>query len=102
MAKKPEYVQTDRERAFLETVEETRHEREIVNGLAPFFKEKAPEDMMTFYSNDEVLSLRVLKGTDRDVEKRMPVKITRHYFELAKNSEPIQKIGRRRLFRNWK
>ena len=92
MAKKLEYIQTDRERAFLETVVETRHEREIVNGLAPFFKEKAPEDMMSFYSNDEVVSLKVLKGTDRDVEKRMPVKITRHYFELARNSEPIQRI----------
>ena len=92
MSKKPEYIQTEREKAFLETVEETRHEREIVNGLAPFFKERAPEDMMSFYSADEVVSLKVLKGTDRDVEKRMPVKITRHYYELARTSKPIQRI----------
>ena len=92
VSKKPQYTQTDREKAFLETVEETRHEREIVNGLNPFFKERAPEDMMSFYSADEVVSLKVLKDTDRDVEKRMPVKITRHYFELARNSKPIQRI----------
>jgi lysine 2,3-aminomutase len=90
--KKPEYVPTDREQAFLETVEDTRHQREIVNGLKPFFDEKAPEDMLSFYTQDEVVSLKVLKGTERDVEKRMPVKITRHYYELARNSEPIQRI----------
>jgi L-lysine 2,3-aminomutase len=90
--KKPKYVPTEREQSFLDTVEDNRHEREIVNGLSPFFNERAPEDMMSFYTNDEVVSLRVLKGTDRDVEKRMPVKITRHYYELAKNSEPIQRI----------
>ena len=44
---KLEYTPTERERAFLDTVTETKHEREIVNGLNPFFKEKAPEDMLT-------------------------------------------------------
>ena len=92
MRTKATYAQTEREKTFLETVEETRHDREIVTGLSPFFNERAPEDMMSFYSNDEVVSLRVLKGTDRDVEKRMPVKITRHYFELAQKSEPIKRI----------
>ena len=92
MIKKPEYIPTDRERAFLDTVEDTRHEREIVNGLTPFFKERAPEEMRSFYSEDELVKLRVLNGTDHDVEKRMPVKITRHYFDLAQNSKPIQRI----------
>ena len=92
MDKKPEYVPTEREKAFLETIEDTRHQRDIVNGLRPFFKESAPEDMQSFYTNDEVTSLKVLSGTDRDVEKRMPVKITRHYYDLAKNSLPIQRI----------
>ncbi|MBC22580.1 MAG: hypothetical protein CMJ32_01515 [Phycisphaerae bacterium] len=86
------YTPTDREKAFLETVEDTRHQREIVNGLAPFFNERAPEDMMSFYSEDEMVKLKVLKDTDRDVENRMPVKITRHYFDLARNSKPIQRI----------
>jgi hypothetical protein len=39
-----------------------------------------------------VTSLKVLKGTDRDVESRMPVKITRHYYELARTSAAIQRI----------
>jgi lysine 2,3-aminomutase len=34
----------------------------------------------------------VLKGTERDVEKRMPVKMTRHYYELAQKSEAVQRI----------
>ena len=85
-------VTTDREQAFLDSVEDARYEREIINGLNPFFKEKAPEDMMHFYSEGEVTSLRVLKGTDRDVEKRMPVKMTRHYFDLAQKSPSISRI----------
>ena len=89
---KPQYTPTDREQAFLDSIEDPRHQREIVTGLNPFFNEKAPEDMLSFYSADEVVSLKVLKGTDRDVEKRMPVKITRHYFELAQTSKSIQRI----------
>ncbi len=90
--KKHEYAPTAREEAFLGTVEEEKYQREIINGLAPFFNEKAPEDMMSFYTENEVTKLRVLKGTDRDVESRMPVKITRHYYELAKTSPSIQRI----------
>ncbi len=92
MIQKPEYAPTEREKSFLASVEEARYEREIINGLAPFFNEKAPEDMLSFYSDDEVVSLKVLKGTDRDVESRMPVKLTRHYYELAKTSPSIQRI----------
>ncbi|MHC5028562.1 MAG: KamA family radical SAM protein [Planctomycetota bacterium] len=83
---------TDREKAFLATVEDPKYTREIINGLAPFIDERAPADMLSFYSSNEITQLRVLKGTDRDVEDRMPVKITRHYFELAKNSAAIQRI----------
>ncbi len=86
------HTPSSREQAFLDCVEDARYEREIINGLAPFFNEKAPEDMMNFYSSDEMVQLRVLKGGDRDVETRMPVKITRHYFELARTSKPIQRL----------
>ena len=48
--------------------------------------------MLGLYEPSELVQLRVLKGTERDVEKRMPVKITRHYFELAKTSAPIRRI----------
>ncbi|MEY2577641.1 MAG: lysine 2,3-aminomutase, partial [Verrucomicrobiota bacterium] len=86
------HVPTAREQKFLESVEEGRYEREIISGLAPFFHEKAPADMLSFYSQDEVTRLKALKGTDRDVEARMPVKITRHYYELARTSAAIQRI----------
>ena len=44
---------------------------------------------MAFYTPAELAALQALKGTDRDVEKRMPVKLTRHYFELAVKSKSI-------------
>ena len=52
------YVPTAREQKFLEGVEDTRYEREIISGLAPFFHHKAPADMLNFYSPDEVANLR--------------------------------------------
>jgi L-lysine 2,3-aminomutase len=88
----PEYLATPRETAFLETVEDPTYKREIINGLAPFLDEKAPRDMLDFYSPEEVVELRVLKGGVRDVETRMPVKVTRHYFELARRSAPLQRL----------
>ena len=92
MIKKLAYTPCEREAEFLAGIEDPKHKREIINGLSPFFKERAPEDMLSFYSDDEVTKLRVLKGGERDVEARMPVKITRHYFELAKKSPAIQRI----------
>lgn len=86
------HTPTQREQAFLDRVEDAKYQREIINGLAPFFNEKAPEDMMSFYSQDEMVQLRVLKGSERDVETRMPVKVTRHYFELAQKSAPMQRL----------
>lgn len=87
-----EYVPTKREEDFLSTVEDPNYKREIINGLAPFFDEKAPQDMLDFYSPEEVVQLRVLKGTNRDVESRMPVKVTRHFYELARHSQPLQRL----------
>lgn len=87
-----DYTQTETEQAFLAKVEDTRYEREIINGLAPFLGDKVPEDMKGLYSQHELVQLGGLKGGDRDVEKRMPVKITRHFFELAKKSKPIQRL----------
>ncbi len=86
------YVPTEREQAFLEGVEDAQYKREIIKGLAPFLNQRAPEDMQSFYSEDEVTRLRVLKGTERDVEQRMPVKVTRHYYDLARTSPPLQHL----------
>jgi lysine 2,3-aminomutase len=86
------YVPAEREQAFLDTIENPKYEREIINGLKPFFEDKAPDDIKAFYSPDELSILLNLKGTERDVENRMPVKMTRHFFEMAKNSKPLQRI----------
>jgi lysine 2,3-aminomutase len=92
MIKRLAYTPCEREAEFLAGIDDPKHKREIINGLAPFFNSRAPEDMLSFYSEDEVTKLRVLKGGERDVESRMPVKITRHYFELAKKSPSIQRL----------
>ena len=92
MSKVQKYVPTAREQAFLDTVQNAKYDRQGINGLAPFFKEKAPEDILSFYSKEELDALKALKGTDRDVESRMPVKMTRHYFEIAKQSKAIQRL----------
>jgi len=86
------YVTTEREQAFLDTIENPKYDREIINGLKPFFEEKAPEDIRSFYSGDELAMLLELRGTARDVEKRMPVKMSRHFFEMARNSKPLQRL----------
>jgi L-lysine 2,3-aminomutase len=46
----------------------------------------------SLYTVSELQALAALKGTSQDVEARMPVKITQHYFELAKNSLPLQTL----------
>jgi lysine 2,3-aminomutase len=92
MIQPQKYVPTDKEQAFLESVEDVQYKREIINGLKPFLDEKAPEDMKGFYSSDELVQLGGLKGGERDVEKRMPVKVTRHFFELATKSKPLQRL----------
>ena len=86
------YVPTQREQAFLDTVENPRYDRQIINGLDPFIEDRAPDEMKGFYSSEEIQALLACRGTERDVESRMPVKITRHYFELARQSKPLQRL----------
>ncbi len=88
--KKVAYEPSDREKAFLDSVENGKYDRQIIAGIKKFTTGKVPEDMQGFYSAAELKALEDLKGTGLDVEARMPVKITRHYFEQAKNSKPIQ------------
>ena len=90
--KRPKYIPTDRERRVLDRVENPRYDRQIVNGLDAFINESAPTDMRGFYTTVELSNLQQLKDTDRDVEDRMPVKITRHYFEMARNSPALQRL----------
>jgi len=86
------YVPSAREQSFLDTIENPKYDRDIINGLKPFLEDKAPADIKAFYTPDELSELARLKGTERDVEARMPVKLTRHFFELAKNSAALRRI----------
>lgn len=92
MTTQDKYVPTEREQAFLDTVENPKYDREIINGLAPFLEGRAPVEMRGFYSETELSILRDLKGTERDVEERMPVKMTRHYFTMAQKSPHLQRL----------
>ena len=86
------YEPTQRELRVLDHVENPRYDRQILNGLDPFIKGTAPEDMRSFYSQAELDGLLQIRGTERDIEQRMPVKMTRHYFEVARNSPALQKL----------
>lgn len=86
------YEPTERERRILDHVENPRYDRQILNGLDPFINGTAPEDMRDFYSQSELDGLLQIRGSARDIESRMPVKMTRHYFELARNSPALQRL----------
>ncbi len=89
---KPKYEPADRERLVLDAVENPKYDRQILNGLGPFLNGTAPQDMIGFYTPSELDQLVQIRGTERDIESRMPVKITRHYFEISKNSPALQKL----------
>ena len=63
-----------------------------VTGIKKFLQGKVAGDIESLYSESELQALAALSGTPRDVEARMPVKITQHYFELAKDSLPLQTL----------
>ena len=92
MARNARYQPSTRERGFLDAVENPRYGRQTISGLDPFLTGRAPPNMRSFYSAAELEALRALRGTERDVEARMPVKITRHYFQLARTSPHLQRL----------
>jgi len=86
------YSPTSKALTFLDKVKNGKYERQIITGLKKFLDKSVQEDMQGFYSDDELQALVALKGTDRDLEARMPVKITGHYFKQAKNSQALQTL----------
>jgi hypothetical protein len=78
-----EYKPSFKAEAFLASVTNAKYDRQIVTGLQKFFDGKAPEYMRNLYSAGELSRLRDLRGTPKDVESRMPVKVTRHSFPTA-------------------
>ena len=92
MTRQAKYQPSVKEQTFLASIENGSYDRQIIKGLNKFIGKKAPEEMQSFYTERELQSLIKLKGTVRDIEARMPVKITRHYFEQAKISKPLQTL----------
>jgi len=92
MAKAEKYIPSEKAQKFLNKVTDAKHDRQIINGLKKFLDDRAPEDMLNFYTPEEKAALIAIKGTEQDIESRMPVKITRHYYDLAKNSVPLQTL----------
>ena len=77
------YQPTKKAQKFLDKVENPKYDRGMIRGLNKFIGNKIPEEMQGFYSEQELEELAALKDTPNDVEARMPVKITNHYFQLA-------------------
>ena len=92
MAAQENYQPSEKAQAFLDKVENGKYSREIVMGLNRFISKKVPEEMQDFYSPEELQELINLRDTNQDVEARMPVKITNHYFQIAKNSKAVQTL----------
>lgn len=92
MATAPSFESSEKLTTFLESIDKGKYDRQITAGIDKFVDGKVADDMKEFYSRDELSALVELKDTDRDIESRMPVKITRHYFEQAKNSKAMQQL----------
>ena len=88
----PNFVLSEKAQAFVQTIGKGKYDRHITAGIDKFADQKVDVEMQDFYTKDELDALLQLKGTDRDIETRMPVKITRHYFEQAKRSKALQQL----------
>lgn len=92
MANTAGFTASPKAQSFVSSLTQAKYDRQITTGIGRFVEGKVPEDMQSFYSDSELQALIELRGTERDIEARMPVKITRHYFELAKQSRPLQQL----------
>lgn len=86
------FAVSEKAQRFVEAIDKGKYDRQITAGIDKFVGHDVDEDMQHFYSPEELAALAVLKGTERDIEARMPVKITRHYFQQAKNSKALQQL----------
>ncbi len=89
------------ESEFLAQIEETEFNRGGIRGagvpgLAPFIEGRVPEEFKGFYTDEELAALTALKGTERDIEDRMKVKLTEYYLKLAQKSEALQNLVKAR------
>ncbi len=94
-------VVSPEQQQFLDLIKETEFSRGGasgggVPGLKPFIEGTVPEEFKTFYSKEELHALSELKGTSRDIEDRMKVKLTEHYLKLALRSESLKNLVKAR------
>lgn len=86
------FMSSEKAKLFVDSIDKGKYDRQITSGISKFAKLTVDSEMHGFYSESELDALVDIKGTDRDIEKRMPVKITRHYFEQARNSPSLQQL----------
>ena len=86
------HIPSPREEEFLAQVTNGKYDRQIISDITKFAAGDVPQDMRDFYSREELDDILALKGTNRDLQARMPIKMTRHYFEQAQNSRPMQTL----------
>ncbi len=87
-----QFTPSEKSLALVESVANGKYDRQITSGIQKFVDKKVPEEMQGLYTENELVELVEIKGTERDIESRMPVKITAHYFEQAKQSSALQKL----------
>ena len=92
MATVPQFVSSEKAQAFVASIDKGKYDRQITAGLGKFVNKTMDPEMAGFYSDAEIAELVDIEGTDRDIEKRMPVKITNHYYQQAKNSPALQQL----------
>ncbi|HMP80284.1 MAG TPA: hypothetical protein PKD54_12595 [Pirellulaceae bacterium] len=88
----PTFSTSETAQRFIESIDKGKYDRQITAGIDKFVGKQVEPEMQGFYTDEELDALAALKDTDRDVEARMPVKITRHYFQQAKNSKALQQL----------
>ncbi|MEK6246553.1 MAG: hypothetical protein N2C12_00135, partial [Planctomycetales bacterium] len=86
------FTSSEKAQLFVQSIDKGKYDRQITAGLGKFVDNTVDPEMQGFYSADELSALAGIKGSDRDIESRMPVKITRHYFEQAKNRTALQQL----------
>ena len=86
------YTPSVKAQALLDSLGKDSYDRQIVSGVKKFMDGSVPEEMQMLYTEAELRALAEIKGTERDIESRMPVKITGHYFQQVKNSPSLQRL----------
>lgn len=86
---------------FLSLIQAKRHDRGGQHGAGtasfrPFSQGAVSDEFKEFYTPEELAEFEKLRGTERDIEGRMKVKITDYYMRLAMRSEPIRNLVKAR------